>query len=284
MIGITGATGQLGTLVIDAAVSKVPPERLVALVRDPGKASGLAGRGLGVRHCDYDLPDTLAAAFEGIEKLLLISASEPGKRVRQHKAVIDAAVRAGVQLIAYTSLLHADRSPLGLAEEHRQTEAALREAGVPSVVLRNGWYTENYTGSIPVALEHGVILGCAGDAKISSAARADYAAAAAAVITSDGHAGRVYELAGDSAWTLPEFAAEVSRQSGKKVEYRNLSEEEYRAALVGAGLPEPVAAMIADSETGASKGGLFDDGGELRRLIGRPTTPMPESVRAALGG
>lgn len=284
MIGITGANGNLGRLVIDALVTKVSPQDVAALVRSPEKAADIAARGIEVRHCDYDRPETLAAALQGIDKLLLISGSEVGKRVPQHRAVIDAAKQAGVKLIAYTSILRADESPLMLAREHRETEQALRESGVPFVLLRNGWYTENYMGSLPAALEHGAILGCAGDARIALAARADYAAAAAAVMATDGHEGRVYELAGDTAYTMPELAAEVSRQSGKPVEYRNLSAADYTAALVEVGVPEPFAAVLADSDTGASQGALFDDGKQLSRLIGRPTTPLRDSVAAALAG
>lgn len=283
MIAITGATGQLGRLVIEALLARgVPAETIVALARNPAKAEDLAARGVKVRLCDYDRSETLVPAFEGIERLVMISASEVGRRVPQHQAVIDAVKRAGVQLVAYTSLLHADRSPLGLGMEHSATEEALRASGVPHVLLRNGWYNENYAMSVPTALQYGALMGCAGDGRISSAARRDYAEAAAAVITSEGQAGRTYELAGDESYTLSELAAEISRQSGKPVEYRNMSEDEYRGALIQAGLPEPVAAMLADSDVGASKGGLFDDGRALSRVIGRPTTPMSETVRHVL--
>lgn len=282
MIAITGATGQLGRLVIEALLKNVPAAQIVAAVRSPEKAADLAARGVQVRRADYNEPATLDAAFAGVDKLLLVSSSEVGKRGVQHRAAIDAARRAGVELIAYTSVLHADTSPLGLADEHRETEAALRESTVPFVVLRNGWYTENYTGSLAPALEHGAILGDSGDGRISSAARADYAEAAAVVLTRDAQAGRVYELAGDTAYTLTDFAAEVARQSGKPVAYRNLSEAEYKAALIGVGLPELVAALISDSGTGAAKGALFDDSRQLSKLIGRPTTPLATVVAAAL--
>lgn len=283
MIAITGATGQLGRHVIDALLARgVPAETLVAAVRTPAKAEDLAARGVNVRLCDYDRAETLLPAFEGIERLVMISASEPGRRVPQHQAVIDAAKRAGVKLIAYTSILRADSSPLGLAMEHSATEEALRKSGVPHVLLRNGWYNENYAMSIPTALQFGALLGCAGDGRVSSAARRDYAEAAAAVITSDGQAGRTYELAGDESYTLAELAAEVSKQSGKAVAYQDLNEAEYRAALIQAGLPEPVASMLADSDIGVSKGGLFDDGRALSRVIGRPTTPMSETVKHVL--
>ncbi|KQR78861.1 NAD(P)-dependent oxidoreductase [Burkholderia sp. Leaf177] len=282
MIAVTGATGQLGRLVIEALLKTVPAAQIVAAARSPEKASDLAGRGVQVRRADYDDPATLDAAFAGVKKLLLVSSSEVGKRGVQHRAAIDAARRAGVELIAYTSVLHVDTSPLGLAGEHRETEAALRDSTVPFVVLRNGWYTENYTGSLAAVLEHGAVLGDSGDGLISSAARADYAEAAAAVLTEGEHAGRIYELAGDTAYTLTDFAAEVARQSGKAVVYRDMSEAEYKAALVGVGLPEPVADLIADSGTGAAKGALFDDNHQLSKLLGRPTTPLAAVIAAAL--
>lgn len=282
MIVITGASGHLGRLVIEELLKTTPASQIVAAARNLDRVQDLAARGVQVRHADYDRAETLDAAFQGVEKLLLISSSEVGRRFPQHKAVIDSAKRAGVKLLAYTSILHADTSPLGLAEEHKATEAYLKASGVPFVVLRNGWYTENYTASIPPALAHGVYLGSAGSGRISSAARADYAAAAAAVLTKEGQAGRVYELAGDDAYTLEDLAGEISRQSGKTVIYRNLPEAEYKAALIGAGLPEVIANLLADSDAGASHGGLFDDSRQLSRLIGRATTPMADSLKAAL--
>ena len=282
MIAITGASGQLGRLVIAELLKTVPPAQIVAAVRHPGKASDLAALGVQVRVADYTQPATLDSAFAGADQLLLISSSELGQRVAQHRNVIDAAKRAKVGLIAYTSLLRADSSPLGLAAEHQQTEALLKDSGVPHVLLRNGWYTENYLASIPLALQHGVFIGSAGDGKIASAARADYAAAAAAVLTRADQAGKIYELAGDEAYTLGELAAEIARQSGKAVAYQNLSQADFKAALFGAGLPEPIADLLAASDVGASEGGLFDDGHQLSRLIGRPTTPLATLVAAAL--
>jgi NAD(P)H dehydrogenase (quinone) len=282
---VTGANGQLGRLVIDKLLETTPPAQIGAIVRNVKAAADLSARGVDVRVAEYSKPETLDAALAGVDRLLLISSSEIGQRVIQHRNVIDAAKRAGVKLVAYTSVLHADASPLGLAEEHRQTEAALRASGIPSVLLRNGWYTENYAASIPAALAHGALLGSAGEGRIASASRADYAAAAAAVLTaSDNQAGRVYELAGDTTFTLSQFAAEVSRQSGKPVVYKNLPEADFKAALVGARLPEGLAALLADSDTGASKGALFDDSHQLSKLIGRPTTPWATTVSAALKG
>ncbi|MEQ9722191.1 SDR family oxidoreductase [Yersinia alsatica] len=282
MIAVTGATGQLGRLVINALLKKIPASEIIAAVRHPEKASDLAALGLQVRKADYSQPATLDAAFQGVDKLLLISSSEVGQRVAQHTAVINAAKHAGVKLLAYTSLLHADKSVLGLGEEHRATEALLRESGLPVVLLRNGWYTENYAASIAPALAHGAFIGAVGNGRIASAARADYAQAAAAVLTQEGQAGKVYELAGDDSYTLAEFAAEIARQSGKPVVYQDLSEADFKQALISAGLPEGFASMLADSDAGAAQGGLFDDSHTLSKLIGRPTTPYVKVIAATL--
>jgi len=282
MIAITGATGQLGQLVIKQLLNTVPANQIVAIVRNPAKAEALSQQGITVRQGDYADESTMTSALKGVEKLLLISSSEVGQRAIQHQNVINAAKAAGVKFIAYTSLLHADKSPLGLHVEHVATEKALAESGIPYALLRNGWYTENYLASAPPALEHGVFIGAAGEGKIASATRTDYAAAAAKVISGDGHAGNVYELAGDHAWTLSELAAELSKQSGKNVTYQNMSEADFAAALKGVGLPAGLADMLADSDVGASKGGLFDDSHTLSKLIGRPTTPLSESIKAIL--
>ncbi|EKS7106851.1 MULTISPECIES: SDR family oxidoreductase [Enterobacter cloacae complex] len=282
MIAITGATGQLGQLVIEQLLNTVPANQIVAIVRNPAKAEALSQQGITVRQGDYADESTMTSALKGVDKLLLISSSEVGQRATQHQNVINAAKAAGVKFIAYTSLLHADKSPLGLHVEHVATEKALAESGIPYALLRNGWYTENYLASAPSALEHGVFIGAAGEGKIASATRADYAAAAAKVISGDGHAGNVYELAGDHAWTLSELAAELSKQSGKNVTYQNMSEADFAAALKGVGLPAGLAEMLADSDVGASKGGLFDDSHTLSKLIGRPTTPLSESIKAIL--
>ncbi len=282
MIAITGASGQLGQLVIEDLLKTVAAEQVVAIVRNPAKVSELAERGVQVRAASYEDKAALVQALTGIEKLLLISSSEVGQRAVQHRNVIEAAKEAGVKLIAYTSVLHADSSPLGLAEEHIATEQQLQQSGVPFVLLRNGWYTENYLASVPPALQHGAFIGSTGEGKISSASRADYAAAAAKVMTLDDQAGKVYELAGDNGWTLTELTAEITKQSGKTVVYQNLPEADFKAALLGAGLPEGLAAMLANSDVGASKGGLFDDSRQLSQLIGRPTTTLADSLRAAL--
>ncbi|EKY3199092.1 SDR family oxidoreductase [Cronobacter turicensis] len=282
MIAITGATGHLGQRVIDTLLNTVAAQEIVAIVRNPAKAAALSAKGVQVRAADYGDVAALTTALAGVEKLLLISSSEVGQRAPQHRNVIDAAKTADVKLIAYTSLLHADRSPLGLADEHVATEKMLADAGIPYVLLRNGWYTENYLASVPPALEHGVFIGSAGDGKIASASRQDYAEAAANVLTLDNQAGRVYELAGDNAWTLRDLTALLSKETGKTVAYQNLSEADFAAALAGAGLPEGFAKLLADSDIGASKGGLFDDSRQLSALIGRPTTSLETSLRESL--
>ncbi|CAM6275814.1 NAD(P)-dependent oxidoreductase [Citrobacter sedlakii] len=282
MIAITGATGQLGHHVIESLLKTVPASQVVAIVRHPAKAATLSQRGITVRQADYSDEAAFTTALQGVEKLLLISSSEVGQRAVQHRNVINAAKTAGVKFIAYTSLLHADRSPLGLHLEHVETEKMLAGSGIPYTLLRNGWYSENYLASAPAALEHGVFIGAAGEGKIASATRADYAAAAARVLSTDGHAGKVYELAGDNAWTLSQLADELSQQSGKHIVYQNLSEADFAAALRGAGLPAGLADMLADSDIGASEGGLFDNSRTLSQLIGRPTTTLADSVRAML--
>lgn len=282
MIALTGATGQLGQFVVEALLKTVPAKEIVAIVRNPAKAEALSKQGLIVRQGEYNDQAALTQAMAGVEKLLLISSSEVGQRAAQHRNVINAAKAAGVKFIAYTSLLHADTSPLGLHVEHVETEKLLAESGIPFALLRNGWYSENYLASAPAALAHGVFLGAAGEGKIASATRADYAAAAARVISEEGHVGKVYELAGDSAWTLSDLAALLSEASGKKVVYQNLSEADFAAALKGAGLPDGLAEMLADSDIGASKGGLFDDSQTLSKLIGRPTTSIADSVNDLL--
>jgi NAD(P)H dehydrogenase (quinone) len=279
MIAITGATGQLGRLVVEKLKQRVPAAQIVALVRTPQKAGNL---GVETRAADYAKTETLAKALEGIDTLLLISSNELGQRAMQHRNVIEAAKQAGVKRIVYTSLLHADTSFLSLAGEHLQTEADLKTCGVAFTLLRNGWYTENYTGSVAGALVSGAFIGSANDGRIASAPRADYAEAAVAVLTHDAHEGKVYELAGDTAWTLSDLAAEISRQTGKNIPYKNLPEADYAAALVGAGVPEPLAAALASWDVAASNGALFDDGHQLATLIGRATTPLSVTVAAAL--
>jgi NAD(P)H dehydrogenase (quinone) len=285
MYAVTGASGQLGRLVIAELLKTVPAGQIIAVVRDPAKAADLAAKGVVVRQADYSRPETLGPALAGADKVLLISGNEVGRRVPQHKAVFNAAKAAGAKLVGYTSVLRADGSKLGVADEHRQTEQALKAAGVPWVLLRNGWYTENYLGNISTALQYGALSGASGEGRISAATRADYAAGTAAVLTSaEPQGGRTYELAGDEAFTMAQFAAELSRQSGKPVAFNNLSEADYKAQLLGFGLPEPIAQMVARSDAAAAQGDLYDDSRQLSRLIGRPTTPLKDVIAKALAG
>jgi len=284
MIAVTAASGNLGRLVIDSLLRKVPGSEIVAAARNTGKIGDLASKGIAVREADYSKPDTLARALAGVDKLLLISGSEVGRRIEQHKNVIAAAKNAGVKLVLYTSLLHCDSSPLALREEHLQTENAIRASGIPFAILRNSWYNENYLNPIAQAAKLGVHYGCSGEGRISAASRADYADAAVAVLTStENQGGKTYELAGDEGFTMAQFAAEIARHSGKPVRYENLSESAYKDVLVKAGLPEPVAGFFASTDTGISKGALYDGGRQLHQLIGRATTPISATIAKVLG-
>lgn len=274
-IAVTGATGQLGRLAI--AALKARGAAPIALARDPAKAADL---GVEARAFDYTKPD--AAALKGVDVLVLISSNDFNDRAGQHKAAIQAAKAAGVGRIVYTSILKGDASPMILAQDHIATEAALQASGLPVTVLRNGWYTENYTGALAAAIQHGAIIGAAGEGKVASAARADYAEAIAVTALGADHAGKTYELAGDSAHSGADLAAAVARASGKPVAYVNLPQAEYAKALEGFGLPAGFAAVLADSDAQSGHGALFDDSHTLSRLIGRPTTPMVETVAAAV--
>ncbi|MEU8270025.1 SDR family oxidoreductase [Sphaerisporangium sp. NPDC049002] len=288
MIVVTGATGQLGRLVVEGLLKTTPPGQIVAAVRNPEKAADLAERGVQVREADYDRPETLKSAFAAGDRVLLISSDTVGVRLPQHKAVVDAAAEAGVALLAYTSVLRGDTSTLALAAEHKGTEEYIRASGIPFSFLRNGWYFENYDSTITQAAEQGTIAGASGEGRVSTATRAEYAAAAVAVLTGEGHeSGKshentVYELAGDVAWTKAELAAEIAAVTGKPVTYQDLPREEYERVLIGAGLPEPVAAMFAAIEIDIAQGALADTTGDLARLIGRPTTPLRDTVAEVL--
>ncbi|ONI80066.1 NAD(P)-dependent oxidoreductase [Saccharothrix sp. ALI-22-I] len=282
MIVVTGATGQLGRLVVEALVEKVDADQVVAAVRDPQKAADLAGLGVQVRTADYNEPSTLAEAFAGADKVLLISSSEVGSRVAQHTAVIDAAKAAGVGHLLYTSILYADTTSISLAPEHKATEELIRESGIPFTFLRNGWYTENYEQSVAQGLEFGAIVGSAGDGRLGGVPRADYADAAVAALTGEGHEGKAYELAADEPWTLTEFAEAITRISGKTVAYQDLPADQHRGILVGAGLPDFVADMLVDADRAIAAGELASTSGDLSALIGRPTASLDESVAALL--
>ena len=279
---ITGATGHLGRLAVEALLARgVPADHVIATGREASKVADLAERGVQVRHADYTDPDSLRRAFDGADRVLFVSGSEVGARVAQHRAVIDAARDAGVGLVAYTSIANAGSTRMRLAEEHQATEQALAESGVPFALLRNSWYLENYTAQLGSYVEHGAVLGSAGSGRVSAATRADYAEAAAAVLLLDDAAGTTYELGGDDAFTLAELAEAVSEVSHRPVTYQDLPAPDYAQVLTQAGLPEPYAAILADSDLGVARGDLLVTSGDLSRLIGRPTTSMRDAVRAA---
>ncbi|MGW7685154.1 SDR family oxidoreductase [Kribbella sp. NPDC054772] len=281
-IVVTAATGHLGTLVVDELLQRVPADQVVAVARNAEKAAPIADRGVEVRIADYNDADALAEAFGAGDTVLLISGLEPN-RLDQHKAVIAAAKDAGVARIAYTSILGGPEADFDLAADHRATEQAILDSGLPYTFLRNGWYNEVYTDQIAGQLTNGV-LGSAGDGRIASAARRDYAAAAAVVLTGDGHEKRAYELNGDTDWTLTDYAAELAKQSGQNVAYNNLSPADHTQVLVGAGFPEPVAQMFVGVENAIERGRLAYRSDDLTQLIGRPTTPVADAIATALKG
>ncbi|MGW6850151.1 SDR family oxidoreductase [Streptomyces virginiae] len=281
-IVVTAATGALGRLVVEELLERVPTDRVAVVVRDAEKAADLAARGIEVRVADYDDPAALARAFEPGDRVLLISGNEIGRRVAQHTAVIDAAKAAGVAQLAYTGILGGPEADFELAAEHTTTEQAVLDSGLPYTFLRNGWYHENYTRELPTVLGHGAVVGSAGEGRVASAARADYAAAAAVVLTGEGHLNRIYELSGETAWSLGEYAAEVSALSGKEIAYAEVPADEHLRILTGAGVPEGFAAIIVDVDAAIARGRLAGTGGDLARLIGRPTTPVTEAIGAAL--
>ncbi|MFC8389416.1 MULTISPECIES: SDR family oxidoreductase [unclassified Streptomyces] len=282
-IVVTGATGHLGRHVVDQLLDKVPAEQVTAVVRSAEKAADLAGRGVRIAVADYNTPETFDGLFAAGDKVLLISGNEFDRgRVGQHRVVIDAAEAAGVALLAYTSA--PGSLTAALADDHRGTEEALLGSGVPYVLLRNGWYHENYTENLAPVLEHDAVLAAAGEGRVSSASRADYAAAAVAVLTGEGHENKTYELGGDEAWSFAEYAAELSRQTGKEIVYNPVTPEALTGILTGAGVPEPMAAVLAGVDVSIEKGELVVDSGDLSRLAGRPTTPLAEAVTAALRG
>jgi NAD(P)H dehydrogenase (quinone) len=284
MIVVTGATGQLGRLVVDSLLKRgVAPADLAVAVRTPDRAADLAELGIEVREADFDRPETLTVAFKGADKLLLISANGTDEeRIGQHKNAIAAAAEAGVGQIVYTSLFNAADSTLGLAQVHRAAEAGIAATGLPSVILRNGWYTENYTAALAGAVERGAVAGSAGEGRIAGAARADYAEAAAAVLAGEGHTGKVYELTGDTAWSLTDLAAAAAAHSGTQVVYADMPAEDYTAILNTVGLPPFLVELLVDADVQISKGALATTTGDLSALIGRPTTPLSVSVAEAL--
>ena len=281
-IVITGATGQLGRHVVEALLERnVPAGEIVAAGRSIEKIADLVGHGVQVRRMDYADATSVAEALKGARKVLLISGNEVGRRVEQHRTVIEAANAENVELVAYTSIANADTTGMKLAAEHQATEAILQESGVPFVLLRNGWYLENYTDQLPGTLAQGAIAGSAGEGRVSAASRADYAHAAAAVLVADDQAGRIYELGGDEPFTMAELAAEISAAAGTPVSYQDLPPQEYAGMLTGFGVPEAFAEILADSDLGIARGDLLVSSGDLRKLIGRPATLLAEAVRSA---
>ncbi|MFE3142301.1 SDR family oxidoreductase [Streptomyces scopuliridis] len=284
-IVVTGATGHLGRLVVESLLaSGVPADGIAVVVRNEEKAAGLVARGVEPRVADYSRPETLTDAFRAGDRVLLISGSEVGQRVAQHTAVIDAARAAGVAQLAYTGVLGGPDADFQLAAEHKATEQLILDSGLPYTFLRNGWYTENYTGNLAPVLEHDAVVAAAGEGRIASATRADYAAAAAAVLTGEGHLNKAYELSGDTAWSLSEYAAELSRQTGRTIAYNNVPAETLLGILTGAGVPEPMAAILVDVDHAIERGLLAGTSGDLARLAGRPTTPLADTIAEALKG
>jgi len=281
-IAITGATGQLGSIVIEKLLLQTEANNIVALVRNPANATHLTAQNIEVREFDYDRPETLVPALSGIDKLLLISANEVGRRTPQHKAVIDAAKVAGVPYLAYTSLLRADTSPLGLAQEHRETEKLIQDSGLYYTFLRNNWYSENYLAGVAHTIEIGTLFGAAQDGRISSASRIDYAEAAAKVLTSTGHDNQTYELAGSQSFSLSELATLIGQAASKTINYQNLSAEEYTQGLTQVGLPAGLVEVIVDADIQTIQGAMYSDSQDLEQLIGRKTTNIQDAIKAAL--
>jgi NAD(P)H dehydrogenase (quinone) len=280
---VTGATGKLGRLIIEELLGRIPADQITAVDRSPGKAADMAARGVRVHVADYDQPETLNGAFQAGDKVLLISSTSAGARhTTQHTTVIDAAKAAGVELMAYTSVLAAPTASFSIGRDHRATEQVLLASGMPYVLLRNGWYNENYTGHLDAILQHGQVFGSAGDGRVATAARADYAAAAAIVLTGSGQANTIYELSGDTAFSLAELAAEITRQSGREITYPKVSPAEYQAFMVGQGVAAADAAQLVEADAAIARGELAHTPGQLRRLIGRPTTSIADSIATAL--
>ncbi|BCJ46044.1 NAD(P)-dependent oxidoreductase [Actinoplanes ianthinogenes] len=282
-IVVTAASSRLGRHVVEALLARgVPASGIVATSRDVARIKDLADRGIDVRRADFADAASLSEAFEGAGKLLLISTTDVGRRVANHRRAMDAAMAAGASLIAYTSMLHADTATSILGVAHHATEQDLRHRGVPSVMLRNGWYLENYIDQLPQVSLGGIMAGATGSGRISAATRADYADAAAVVLTGEGHAGQVYELGGDEAFTLGELAATISAVTGEQITHADLSASDFTQALVDAGLPAELAHILADADLAMSRGELFTDSGDLSRLIGRPTVRPAEAIAAAI--
>ena len=281
-IVITGATGHLGRHVVETLLERgVPAQEITATGRSIEKIADLADRGVQIKMMDYTDPASVDSALEGASKVLLVSGADMGDRVAQHRTVVEAAARAGVELVAYTSIANADSSHMKMAVDHLATENIIRESGIPFVFLRNGWYVENYTDQLQGTLAQGAFAGSAGEGRVSAAARSDYAEAAAAVLVAEDQAGKIYELGNDDSFSMAELATEISAASGKEIAYQNLPAADYAALLTKIGLPEVFAQVLADSDLGIARGDLLVTSGDLSKLLGRPTTSMADAVRAA---
>lgn len=281
-IGVTGATGKLGRLVVQELLDSQPAGDIVAIVRDEAKAADLAATGVQVRVASYDDPSALRSALAGVDKLLLVSSNEVGRRIPQHMNVIDAAKAAGVKHLVYTSAPKATTSALVLAPEHKATEEYLAQSGLTYTILRHGWYTENYVQAAQTAAQTGKLVSAAGKGRVASATRADYAAGAVAVLLGEGHEGKVYECSGDYAWDFDELANAISEISGKPVVYEPVSAPIMMGILRGGGLDEATAGFVAALDENTAAGLLSGCTGELSKLIGRPTTPLKEGLRTAM--
>jgi NAD(P)H dehydrogenase (quinone) len=279
-IAVTAATGQLGSLVVDELLERVPADQVVAVVRDADKAKAIAAKGVDVRVASYDDPVALETALQGVDRLLLISGNEVGQRVPQHTNVVNAAKAAGVSFIGYTSAPKASDTDLILAPEHKATEEAVQASGIPYSIMRNNWYFENYASTVDAAKATGEIVASAKGGRIPAVPRSDLAAGHAAVLTGDGHENTIYEFAGDDAWTWDEFAAELSEVLGKPVVYRNVSTEEHAQELQAAGLDEGTAGFLAALDVNIASGALEVPPGDLSRVIGRPTTSLHDFLAA----
>jgi NAD(P)H dehydrogenase (quinone) len=278
-IAITGASGQLGRLAITHLKTLTDPAHIIALARGPARVADL---GVTARAFDYTQPEGMRAALDGVTTLVLISSSDFNDRLGQHRNVIAAAKAAGVQRILYTSILKADRSPLLIAADHRATEEIIAQSGLPATILRNSWYTENWTANIGAAIGAGAVIGSAGEARFTPATRKDYAEALAIVAADAAHTGKTYELAGDEGFTLAELAAEISRQTGKPLPYNDLPAEVYQGILESVGLPAGFAHVLVDVDLKAAQGWLSDDSGTLSQLLGRKTERLGAAVAKAL--
>jgi NAD(P)H dehydrogenase (quinone) len=279
---VTGAGGQLGRLVVESLLVRgVAPERIVAGSRNVDSLAAFAERGVQVRRIDFDDEASLRESFAGAERVLIVSGTDFGRRVPQQVGAAKIAQESGASLVVYTSAPYADRTTMLLAAEHRGTEEGIRALGIPFTFLRNSWYFENYTAQLPTYLQFGAVVGAAGEGRISGAARSDYAEAAAAVLAGEGHENTVYELGGDTSFTLTELAEQVAKHTGTPVAYRNVSQEELAGILTGAGVPDPLPTILADVDRAIGEGLLQVDTGDLGRLIGHPTTPLSDAVASA---